>query len=359
MGVTAVGDYSQAPYRMALQRAAANGTLTVRTSSSIYVQQLQDETAQGFRTGRPALGPGDLAAKLVGEGKTATANHWAPLAGRDGGDRETGGGSAWLRDGGLKVFLDGSLGGHTALLREPYEDRKGAADLHTGHGHGPGPTGARIWSDDEVSQHFGRAHAAGVQIHAHAIGDGAIDQGLAAYSRLAALNDLEGPGWGGNRLRHRFEHFEIVHEDQVRRCAELGIVSSSQPNFVGEWSAKGGMYEDRLGSRYRLNNRFRAFKEAGIPLAFGSDGMPFGPLAGLQSALHHPDLSQRLAPDEAAWHYTFMAAWSLHWEDEIGSLQAGHRADLVILETKELDSNPQEWGIMQTIAGGATVWTRN
>lgn len=334
LGVTAVGDYSQAPYRAALQRAAARGSLTVRVASSIYVQQLAAETAAGFRTGRPGAGP-----------------QGAP--------------SEWLHDGGLKVFLDGSLGGHTAFLREPYLDgpkgpaagRPAGADGHAGHGHdevgpGPGPRGSRIWTDEELDRHVEAAHSAGVQVHAHAIGDGAIDQGLDAFHRLAARVDLEGKGWDGNALRHRFEHFEIAHDEQVVRAAELRLVSSSQPNFVGEWSSKGGMYHARLGDRFLLNNRFRAFKDHDLPLAFGSDGMPFGPLAGLQSAVAHPEPSQRLAPLEAAWHYTWMAAWSLHWED-LGHLAAGKPADLVVLQG-DPEGLPKDWIVKDTFTQGVS-----
>jgi predicted amidohydrolase YtcJ len=324
LGVTALGDYSQAPYRAALRRAASAGALTVRVASSVYVQQLEAEVAAGFRTGRP----------------------------------EPGAAGDWMRDGGLKVFLDGSLGAHTALLREPYLDWKPTGGEgqggHAGHDHsgerGPGPTGQRIWTDEDVDRFFGACQAAGVQVHAHAIGDGAIDQGLEAFARLAARADLEGKGWQGNALRHRFEHFEIAHDDQVARAAELRLVSSSQPNFVGEWSAKGGMYQERLGARFLLNNRFRAFKRQELAVAFGSDGMPFGPLVGLQSAVAHPDPAQRLEPLEAAWHYTWMAAWSLHWED-LGHLAPGNPADLVVLDPVD-PLLPASWTILQTYTGG-------
>ncbi|MFO1535575.1 MAG: amidohydrolase family protein, partial [Thermoplasmatota archaeon] len=181
VGVTALGDYSQAPYRAALRRAAAAGKLTVRVHSSIYVQQLEEELAQGFVTGRAAPGPG-------GEP------------------------SPWLRDGGLKVFLDGSLGGRSAALREPYLDapkdmptdcggtmdetqQRGdeARETKGGKAGGPGgaspetspstrpsrfgcvghphPQGTLNWSDADVRRLLARAHAAGVQVHAHAIGD--------------------------------------------------------------------------------------------------------------------------------------------------------------------------------------------
>lgn len=361
LGVSAVGDYSQAPYRAALQRAAAQGTLTVRVASSIYVQQLEAEVNAGFRTGRPAGALGGLRTG-GGEPRGEPGEHPEDRAGAD-----------WLRDGGVKVFLDGSLGGHTAYLREPYLDWKGDAgkgeggvqgkDDHSGHGHaasgkpgGAGPRGQRIWTDEELDHHFGTAHAAGIQVHAHAIGDGAIDQGLEAFHRLATRADLEGKGWDGNALRHRFEHFEIAHDDQVRRAAELRLVSSSQPNFVGEWSARGGMYHARLGDRFLLNNRFRTFKEASLALAFGSDGMPFGPLVGLQSAVAHPDPRERLAPLEAAWHYTWMAAWSLHWEG-LGHLAPGNPADLVVL-SGDIAGPPRDWVVEETITGGLSRFSR-
>lgn len=390
VGVTTLGDYSQAPYRAALQRAAARGELSVRVASSVYVQQLDDETRSGFRTGRPALAPKDLGAGARRKA-SAAQDHFGPTPGRDGGDRTSGGTSAWLRDGGLKVFLDGSLGGHTAHLREPYLDGPAAGpDPHAGHGHdaarGPAARpgcGSRIWGDADLDRFFGTAHAHGVQVHAHAIGDAAVDQGLDAYARLAAHEDLEGRGWAAEAmprlptlgrgeeddgglgkpprldptaqgLRHRFEHYEIVHDEQVARTVELGIVASSQPNFVGEWSAKGGMYHARLGDRYRLNNRFRDFLAAGVALAFGSDGMPFGPLAGLQSALDHPDPRQRLEPAEAVWHYTTAAAWSLHWEDAVGSLEVGKKADLLVLDRRTLDGRPVDWVITETIVGGVS-----
>ncbi|MEK6986424.1 MAG: amidohydrolase family protein [Candidatus Thermoplasmatota archaeon] len=361
LGITTVGDYSQAPYREALRRAAASGRLTVRTSSSIYTQQLDAEQAAGFRTGRRHDGPQPRPLHAAGA---------AAAPGR------------WLRDGGLKVFHDGSLGARTAALRSPYHDAPpsltSACGAHDGAeetgkhdaggasaarrsrhgcvGH-PHPRGTLNWGDGEVERLFATAHAAGIQLHAHAIGDAAIDQGLEAFEAIAARADLEGAGWGANRLRHRFEHYEIHHDEQLARTAELGIVASSQPNFVGTWSAAGGMYEERLGAGYRLNNRFRTLKQASIRLAFGSDGMPPGPLVGLASATEHPDSRERLDPLEAAWHYTWAAAWGLHWEDLVGSLEAGKRADVVVLEARDL-KRPASWRLRETIVDGITRFKR-
>jgi hypothetical protein len=334
LGVTTVGDYSQAPYRQALLAAAAAGRLTVRVASSIYVQDLEASLAAGFRTGRAAAGgsPGTHPDASPPMG-SATAGSAAP--------------SPWLRDGGLKVFLDGSLGGHTALLRQPYAD----APTH----------GRANWKPAEVASWFRRAHEARVQIHAHAIGDAAIDLGLEAFGQLPASDATPpsdatqaAPRGPAAALRHRFEHFEIVHDEQVTRTAALGIVASSQPNFVGTWSGPGGMYETRLGPRYLLNNRFQTFRAAGLRLAFGSDGMPFGPLYGIQCAVQHPLPEQRLDAAQAVWHYTAEAAWSLHWDD-VGMLRPGSFADLLILDVTTLEERPAtEWVILETISGGVS-----
>lgn len=358
LGVTTLGDYSQAPYRAAILRAAASGSLGVRIASCLYAQQFDEAVrTEGFATGRVR----------------------GPL----------------LRDGGLKLFLDGSLGARTAALRQPYLDGLGAAGAgggspapghavagaHPGHsgnsapsrfgcvGH-PHPAGTLNWSDAQVVEWMRKALAAGVAVHAHCIGDAAIDQALWGFGQLPR-----------GSLRHRLEHFEIVHPDQEDVTARLGLVASSQPNFVGEWSSKGGMYEARLGSRFALNNRFQSFHARGIPVAFGSDGMPFGPLNGIASAVHHPVPSERLSPEEAVWHYTWASAWSLHWDDDVGSLAPGKSADLVVLDgavresaakagtvpkardsPSRTDANPElmdpkQWRIHTTILDGATRYS--
>lgn len=428
LGVTAVGDYSQSPFRAALLRAAAADRLRVRVASCIYVQQLASEIEHGFRTGRPGVAPADIpptpdlrtsaadrgsAAKLHGHpgrdaaasGPPASEAHGGRASGApgDAGDDHTpppippeGGSSPWIRDGGLKVFHDGSFGGFTAWLHEPY---------HGGAGAGPDRCGTPIWSDAEARDWYRQAHEAGVQVHGHAIGDAAIDQALDC---VQDLDGAEGSGpWGdparpagvdGDRsagdadsdggrstgefgaetgrpqtapatqhpsggpadtvaaMRHRIEHFELPTDAAVERTLVLGVVASCQPNFVGHWSAEGGMYEHRLGPRFLRNNRYRSWLDAGLQIAFGSDGMPFGPLFGLQSAVDHPIAEERLTAAEAVWLYTARAAWSLHWEDAIGTLEAGKHADLLVLDQDTLEArDPKEWVLAETVAGGETV----
>ncbi len=335
VGVTTIGDYEQLPLRAALLRAARDGRLTVRVQCSTYAQALDEAMAEGFRTGRPlrAASPEEAG---------------APMAGMPG-QRVIEDPVSMFHDGGLKVFLDGSLGGHTALMLKPYDDK----DTH----------GRANFTDAELDTIFPKAAGADIQLHTHAIGDGAVEQGLQAYERMVAKEpglarvhpwvphrpaDPEPPG---RPLAHRFEHYEIVQDDQVTRTAALGVWASSQPNFVGEWSAKGGMYEQRIGERYRLNNRFRTFKEAGLRIAFGSDGMPFGPLYGVRAATQHPMEEQRLSTAEAVWHYTHEAAVSMGLP--VGRLAPGRPADLLILNVKALE-DPDTWVFEEVVGTGET-----
>ncbi len=298
LGITSIGTYEQTPMRNAIEAAAQEGSLGIRVACHIYPQALDQAIASGFRTGTPR--------------------------------------GALYQDGGMKVFLDGSLGGHSAYLREPYTDK---------------PTrGIRNFTDEQLDDLFERAHTAGIQIHAHVIGDGAVDQGLDAFERLASRHR------NFAELRHRFEHYEIVHDDQIERTAQLGIHCCAQPNFVGVWSADGGMYEDRLGDRFRVNNRFNTFQAQGVDLSFGSDGMPFGPLYGLSSAVNHPMPSERPSIERALALYTREAARGLHLE--AGMLRVGMPADLLVIDDWQKDGqwqDPRMWIVRRTIQGGRIV----
>lgn len=311
LGVTTVSTYEQAPLRAALVRAAKH--LPIRIHCNVYPQALDQVLEEGFRTGRPTGGSN---------------------------------GQARLHDGGLKVFLDGSLGGHTALMLEPYDDR-------------PDTKGRQIWSDEELDHLFQQATDHDVQLHVHAIGDGAVEQGLRAFERLrdrvGGVPAIQLPD--GTTLHHRFEHYEIVHDEQIDRTAALRVWASSQPNFVGAWSSHGGMYEERIGQRFFLNNRFQTMMAKGVRVAFGSDGMPFGPLTGIAAAVAHPVEAERMSPEQAIWHATSEAAASLG-RDDIGRLVPGCHADLLVLDRTDVDGDPKEWVIAQTLVGGDVV-TRN
>jgi hypothetical protein len=247
-------------------------------------------------------------------------------------------GSGFVRVGGVKSFTDGSFGGRTAKLSEPYADA-------------PDETGQWVVTPEKLEGFVSRADDAGLQFTAHAIGDEAIRAVLDAYAGTSVPADL----------RHRVEHAELLTDDLVTRFAELGVVASVQPNFL-KWAREDGLYDARLGEeRARSTNRYRDLLSAGVPLAFGSDCMPLGPLFGVEQAVTAPAEGQRLTVTQALRAYTRGAAYAGFDEDRLGTLTVGKRADLVVL-----DASPwavpadavADVDVTHTVVDGSVVYRR-
>jgi len=234
-----------------------------------------------------------------------------------------------LRLAGIKAFLDGSLGARTAALSDPYSDD-------------PENLGMLLYDPPELAALVRGAEATGLQISLHAIGDRAVGAALDAFSTGVAH---------GNPLRHRIEHLEYATSEQQDRMKALRIVASMQPNFIVKWSGPGGMNEQRLGTeRAHASEALRDIWSKGIPLAFGSDNMPFGPLYGLQGAVHHPVEDQQLPPMVALRAYTAGSAWAVHAETWLGTIEPGKAADLALL-----DADPDEARDLTLVKAVATV----
>jgi predicted amidohydrolase YtcJ len=296
LGVTTIHDFVVPGYLRAFQAVAAAGRLRIRVQATPYVETLDAWSQTGI---------------------------------------ETGFGGGHLRAGGVKLFADGTIGGHTAALRQPYGDE-------------PTNQGRLNWSDAQLGGHVETAARAGLQPSIHAIGDAAIDQVLAAYARLEAGRR--------RRLRPRIEHFEVHDRDQVDRARDLGVVLSMQPNFVGAWSRRGHLYHQRFGDdRYRRNNEFRSIRRLGARLAFGSDCMPFDPWWGLESVVRAPHPAQRLPLEEALSAYTLGSAYGLGREDELGSLEPGKRADFLVVQGEwQRPGGLSGTHVRATVVGGRT-----
>lgn len=229
-------------------------------------------------------------------------------------------GSDRVSVGAIKTYTDGSFGGRTAKVSEPYADDEG--------------TGQWVVPPDELASIVAQAHDGGFQVTAHAIGDAAVDAVLDAYE---AVDDA------GER-RHRIEHAELTEGDAIDRLARDGIVASVQPNFL-KWARSGGLYDKRLGEdRRRRTNRYRDLLDAGVDLAFGSDCMPLDPLFGIHQTVTAPAPNQRLSVTEALRAYTNGAAYAGFDEDRLGTIEVGKRADLIAL-----DRSP--WAVPDEIDG--------
>ncbi|UIP01114.1 amidohydrolase [Halobaculum sp. CBA1158] len=243
-------------------------------------------------------------------------------------------GSDMVRTGAVKSYTDGTFGGRTARLHEPYADD---AD----------ETGTWVLDPDGIRELVARADDHGFQVTLHAIGDAAIDAVLDAYE------DTDAPG----DSRHRIEHVELASDEAIDRMADLGVVASMQPNFH-KWGFEGGLYDARLGERRTDANRLPSYLEAGAPLAFGSDCMPLDPLLGVHYAVNAPSDGQSVGVTEALRAYTAGAAYAGFDEDRLGTIEPGKRADFVLLEESPWDRPDRidEIGVALTAVDGDVAY---
>jgi len=218
----------------------------------------------------------------------------------------------WLRVGGLKGFVDGSLGSSTALMCAPFSDDS------TNSG-----TFVSDWFPDGVmKQRVKSADSLGLQIAVHAIGDSANKVMLSIYQKVAQEN-------GAKDRRFRVEHAQHLRPQDVSRFAQLGVIPSMQAYHCiddGRWA------ENRLGpERSKTTYAFRSLLDAGATLAFGSDWgvAPLDPLLGIYAAVTrstldgaHPDgwvPEQKITVEEAVRCYTVNNAYAEFSEKEKGS----------------------------------------
>ncbi|WP_123621607.1 amidohydrolase [Halorubrum sp. CSM-61] len=242
-----------------------------------------------------------------------------------------------VQTGAIKSYTDGSFGGRTARLSEPYADD-------------PEETGQWVVGPEELTATVADATAAGYQFTAHAIGDEAVDAVLDAYEAASETD----PG----EARHRIEHVELADDGAIERLAETGVVASVQPNFL-KWAGDDGLYEARLGpERTAATNRYRDMLDAGVQLAFGSDGMPMDPVLGVHHAVNAPAEAQRLAVTEALRAYTRGAAYAGFDEDRFGTVEPGKRADFAVLDASpwEEPGAIREIDVAMTVVDGDVVY---
>ena len=244
------------------------------------------------------------------------------------------------RGGAAKFFMDGVLESYTALMLEPYADN-------------PASRGDALYS----LEHFTRMAAAcdrlGLQIFVHCCGNGAVRRTLDGY---AAVQQTNGP----RDSRHRVEHIEVIHPDDMPRFKQLGVIASMQPLHAPFDAGPADVWPARAGrERWPLSFAWRDLRSAGARLAFGSDWpvVTFDPMLGVYAALNrqpwapgHPEQKQTL--EETLAGYTRDAAYAEFMEDEKGQLRPGMLADLVLLNA-DLEATPPE-----SIADPATLQSK-
>jgi predicted amidohydrolase YtcJ len=266
--------------------------------------------------------------------------------------KQRGHGDEWLKIGGLKGYVDGSLGSHTAALLEPFDDA-------------PKDRGLLVNSAEDLETWTAAADAAGLQVAVHAIGDRANRLQLDVFERVAKQN-------GPRDRRFRIEHAQHIAPEDISRFGKLGVIASMQPYHAiddGRWA------ERLIGARRsETSYAFRSLLDANGVLAFGSDWpvAPATPREGVFAAVTRRTLdgkhpggwvpAQKTSVEEALRAYTSDAAFAAFSEKSLGSLQAGKLADLVVLDRNLFETPGEDLakaGVVLTMVGGRVTFERS
>jgi predicted amidohydrolase YtcJ len=284
VGLTGIHDFDGRSCFLALQNLHENQELGLRIVKNIPVYRLEHAVGVGLRSGF---------------------------------------GDEWLRIGGIKIFADGALGPRTAAMVEPYEND-------------PGNYGIVVTEKEEMMACALEASANGLSVTIHAIGDRANHDVLDVYDAVRQQETSV------KRLRHRIEHVQILHPDDLNRLAELDIIASMQPLHA---TSDYEMADAYWGARARYAYAIRTVMSSGATVVFGSDAPIeiIDPLAGIHAAVTrrraggapgpdgwYPD--QRLAMVETIHGFTMAAAYTSGQEARFGSITPGKFADLTIFD---------------------------
>ncbi|QIP87499.1 amidohydrolase [Streptomyces sp. Tu 2975] len=219
------------------------------------------------------------------------------------------------------LFVDGSLGSHTACLHAPYADA-------------PTTTGSAHLDAAAVAAHVTACTRAGLQAGFHAIGDAALSTVVHGVREAADRLGLERV----RAARHRIEHAEMLTPETIAAFAEFGLTASVQPAFDEAWGGEDGMYAQRLGvERARTLNPYAALLRAGVPLAFGSDSpvTPLDPWGTVRAAAFHRTPEHRISVRAAFTAHT-RGGWRAVGHDDAGVLVPGAPADYAVWRTGAL-----------------------
>ena len=255
----------------------------------------------------------------------------------------------------VKAYYDGALGSRGARLLYDYSDTPGHRGV-SGDGYG---------FNEALNA---EAMKAGFQIAIHAIGDAGNREALDILESVFR----EAPETAANR--HRIEHAQVMHPDDIPRLGELGIIASMEPPHAMEdktWA------EERLGEERILGAyAWRSLRETGADLTFNSDnpGSDHDIFYGLHSAIMRQDKNlqpeggwypeQRMSADEAVRGYTSWSAYASFMEDDTGIIEPGRWADLTIMDIDPLrmaDENGNDilnGKVLMTIVNGKVVFER-
>lgn len=249
----------------------------------------------------------------------------------------------------VKLYADGALGSRGAAMLAPYSDE--AAN-----------SGLLFYKSDEMSAMIGKALGKGYQVGVHAIGDHGNRQALDGFAAAYKVH-------GGEQLRNRIEHAQVVSLDDIPRFVTLDLIASMQPIHA---TSDMNMAEDRIGAE-RLKGAYawQTFLKQGTRVAAGSD-FPVesaNPFLGLHAAVTRQDSAgnppggwhpeQAMSVAEALRAFTLDAAYAAHAEKMQGTLEPGKWADFILVDQDIFAVEPAKlWStkVLETWVGGKRVY---
>ena len=250
-----------------------------------------------------------------------------------------------LHQGEMKFFIDGALGGKTALLSKPYSDT-------------PETSGMAVHTDEEIEELVKLARKYNEAIAVHVIGDGAVEKALDAIEKHPAP---EGK-------RDRLIHVNVLRDDLVKRMEKLPVVLDLQPVFVSSdfpW-VMDRLGEDRLDWAYA----WKKLLDRGFICGGGSDAPieEADPLLGIYAAVtrrkpgetHEGYLpSEKLSRFEAVHLFTVGSVATIGKGDVRGKIQENFDADFTILDTDLFtveDEGILDAKVVMTVVAGEVVY---
>lgn len=248
---------------------------------------------------------------------------------------------------GLKQFIDGVITGHTAYMLEDYSDAS-----HRGH---------TTYPLQQLEDWIIEADKEGFSVRLHAIGDGAVKFSLDAFEKARKLN-------GSQNTRHTIEHIESIRDEDIPRFKDLNIIASVQPYHLAALEQK--IYKERLGEeRFKNTYLSKSFLNAGAIVALGSDFpvVHISPMKEIYHAITRKDntlvnewhTNEKLSMTETLKAYTYAPAYGCFREDNLGTLEEGKLADIIVINKNLFEIPPKdilETEVVFTMCDGEVVY---
>lgn len=254
-----------------------------------------------------------------------------------------------LKFTGLKQFIDGVVTGHTAYMLDPYVDK-------------PESCGSTVYSEEVLRDWVLAADKEGFQIRFHTIGDGAVQLGLDLFEEAQKINGIRDS-------RHALEHIEVIHPEDIVRFERLGVIPSIQPSHIAlmpKESHTTRVHNERFPYLYPS----KSLKGSTNNLVFGTDYpiSSLNPLEEIYFAVTRLDYTENevwneqetVSVADALKAYTQGPAYSVFRENELGTIEQGKLADIVVLDQNLFNTQKKEIKnakVLLTMIDGKIIYT--